>query len=200
MAATPKGKTPETHKSPPAKPAATKKAAGKAAPVAIYALSDPRTGEVRYIGKANNPCARLKSHIRDSRRRNTPVYCWIRHLHNSGIAPVMSVMEWAQDWREAEKRQISAHRANGARLLNVADGGDEPFCSTEQRKRNGANSARKRDKTTWAVRRMVGQLRHQLAQAGCARHVELMDGIQRLFDVLTPQQQKAFGRRIGVAA
>jgi len=43
----------------------------------IYALTDPSTGEVRYIGKANDPSARLKSHLMDSRRRNTPVYRWI---------------------------------------------------------------------------------------------------------------------------
>lgn len=43
------------------KPAAAEKVrAGIIAPVAIYALSDPETGEIRYIGKANNPRARLR--------------------------------------------------------------------------------------------------------------------------------------------
>lgn len=29
----------------------------------IYALSDPRTGEVRYVGKANDPKGRLRGHL-----------------------------------------------------------------------------------------------------------------------------------------
>ena len=48
--------------------------------VEIYALLCPNTKDVRYIGKANDSEKRLKSHIRDSRRRNTPVYCWIKKL------------------------------------------------------------------------------------------------------------------------
>ena len=36
------------------------------------------------------------------------------------------------DWPEAERRLIAEYRANG-KLLNVADGGDEPFCSKELR-------------------------------------------------------------------
>lgn len=191
------GMTPAPRKNTPKKPATpAKKVEGKAAPVAIYALSDPETGEIRYIGKANNPRARLKSHIRDSRRRNTPVYCWIRRLQADGKEPAMSVVEWVDDWMEAEKRQIASHREAGARLLNLAEGGNEPLCSTEQLRLNGINAAKKRDKTIWAAHRQFGQLRLFFNKTGNARYSELMGGITRLFDSLTPQQQLAFGRRI----
>ena len=102
----------------------------------IYALCHPQTGEVRYIGKANDAQKRLKSHIRDSRTRKTPVYSWIRKLQSSGLAPSIRVLEVADDWIEAEKRLIALHR-EGGRLLNLADGGDEPFCSAETRSANG---------------------------------------------------------------
>ena len=198
MASTPAPKKAPPAKTPKAKkPAARKSAAGIGALVAIYALSDPETGEIRYIGKANDPRARLKSHIRDSRRRNTPVYCWIRKLQEGGQAPSMAVIEWAVDWVEAEKRHIAAYRAEGARLLNLADGGDEPACTAEQRRMNGAQVARSRNKTVWATNRHLGQLQRYFDKAGSKRCSELVVAIKRLFDLLTPQQQEAFGRRFG---
>jgi len=45
------------------------------------------------------------------------------------------------DWRQIERQLISEARARGEKLLNVADGGDEPFCSIETRRANGRNSA-----------------------------------------------------------
>ena len=103
----------------------------------IYALTDPRTGAVRYIGKANDPAKRLKGHMRDARRRQTPVYAWINKLVRLGMAPGLLVLEAdCADWRESERRLIAEARARGDRLLNVADGGDEPHCPPEVRKAN----------------------------------------------------------------
>lgn len=102
----------------------------------IYCLCEPSTGEVRYIGKANDSVARLKSHIRDMRRRDYPVYRWMRKLADKGLAPEMKVLEVTEDWKEAERRLIALSRARGDRLLNVAEGGDEPHCSAEVRRSN----------------------------------------------------------------
>lgn len=107
----------------------------------IYALKDPGTGEIRYIGKANDSAKRFKSHIRDSRHRNTPVYCWIRKLISQNSLPLMEVLETTEDWKSAEIRLIAEYRKTH-RLLNVADGGDEPACSKEQRAINGRTNAR----------------------------------------------------------
>lgn len=103
----------------------------------IYALIDPRTGAIRYVGKANDSAKRLKKHIQDSRTRNTPVYCWMRKLAGMGLVPSVRVLEVTDDWQEAERRLIDVLRARGERLLNVAEGGDEPYCSPEQRAENG---------------------------------------------------------------
>jgi hypothetical protein len=46
----------------------------------IYGLLDPRDGKLRYIGKAVCAAKRLKSHLRDARKRDTPVYRWINEL------------------------------------------------------------------------------------------------------------------------
>lgn len=108
----------------------------------IYGLYCPETGELRYIGKANNSKQRLKSHLRDSRRRETPVYCWMRALGQRGLVPGLRVLCVTDDWRAKERALIQEHRLAGARLLNVADGGDEPLCPHEVRAANGAKNAR----------------------------------------------------------
>ena len=125
----------------PAKPASKgePKEAGKALPkkVEIYALSDPRTGEIRYIGKANDSAARLKDHLREKRLR-TPLYAWIAKLRREGVTPAMDVQCICDTevWQEHERAVIAQGRADGLRLLNVADGGDEPHCPTEVRAEN----------------------------------------------------------------
>lgn len=136
----------------PKKPApAPKRVAAKKVP-AIYALCCPMTGQVRYIGKAVDPAARLKTHLADSLRRNTPVYCWIRKLLGMGQSPSMVILEAApHDWREAEVRLIAEYRAKGE-LLNVADGGDEPYCPTQVRADNGRAVAKIRTSTPYKAK------------------------------------------------
>lgn len=117
-------------------------AGGSTQTVEIYGLFDP-SGALRYIGKAINASERFKGHLRDCQRRNTPVYCWIKSLLAKGEKPTMKVIGTAPKtaWQKAEKDFIAAARTNGERLLNVADGGDEPFCSTETRSKNGKTTA-----------------------------------------------------------
>lgn len=102
----------------------------------IYGLYHPETGELRYVGKANDSAKRLKSHLRDAKSRRTPLYSWIGSLSKRGLVPVVRVLEVVDNWQAKEKELIALHRASGARLLNVAEGGDEPFCATEVRRAN----------------------------------------------------------------
>lgn len=98
----------------------------------IYGLFDSE-GALRYVGKAVSPKKRLAGHMKDSRKRNTPLYAWIRK-HGQ---PDMRVLEAnCADWQEAEKRLIREAIQRGDKLLNLAEGGIQPYCSTEQRSRN----------------------------------------------------------------
>ena len=111
--------------------------------VEIYALLEPGTGEVRYVGKAKCSHKRLKAHIRDSRRRRTPVYIWMARLLAAGKAPTVKILETCEveAWPDRERFHIAEYRKT-FQLLNVADGGDEPFCPPEIRSANGRNVAK----------------------------------------------------------
>ena len=91
----------------------------------IYGLHDPRTGELRYIGKSDNPRERLAQHLRED--RGTYRASWVRHLKNAGLKPALSVIDAGDrgsDWAWMERLYIAAARASGARLTNITDGGE----------------------------------------------------------------------------
>lgn len=91
----------------------------------IYALKDPRTDAVRYVGWAFDPTRRLANHIKDARKSQTYKARWIRQLLALEMQPVCVVMEiGAGDWATAERRWIAHFRAQGAALTNATDGGD----------------------------------------------------------------------------
>lgn len=119
----------------------------------IYGLTD-NTGAVRYIGKARDAKKRFKQHM--SCKRNGRVYVWLRSLdYVPGLIVIAECSE--TEWIEAERKAIADARAAGADLLNVADGGDQPYCSPQVRAQNGRRNAAKRDKRLWALKRSLGQ-------------------------------------------
>lgn len=123
----------------------------------IYGLYD-RESNLRYIGKANDAKKRLAGHMREVRRRRTPLYDWLAK-HGT---PELRILEAdCVDWRASERRLIAEARKRGDRLLNLADGGDEPFCPREVRAANARMVARKRTENPrarriWEIKRMLG--------------------------------------------
>jgi hypothetical protein len=93
----------------------------------IYTLSDPRTGEVRYVGKtAYGLQHRLRQHVNDrsvSHKTN-----WIRSLKAAEVRPIIEVLEEIVTsdegvWQEAEAFWIESLRQMGCRLTNLRSGG-----------------------------------------------------------------------------
>lgn len=133
------------------------------AEIAIYGLRDPRGGGIRYIGKAKDVAKRLKSHLRDATRRNTPVYTWIRGLLAEGILPQAETITWAspEAWPHVERLCIKAFSDGSDGLLNVAAGGNEPFCALDVRRENGRRVVSLRASTPerkrlWELKRNMG--------------------------------------------
>jgi GIY-YIG catalytic domain len=94
----------------------------------VYALSDPRTGFVRYIGKtAGTLKKRMREHLCRARRgdRCGHVYTWLRAI---GLKPGEDVMEDGIEGDEAladaERFWIASLKAAGAILVNHTDGGE----------------------------------------------------------------------------
>lgn len=106
--------------------------------VYIYGITD-EAGTVRYVGKSKNVERRFKDHLNE-RERTYPLYTWLRKQRREGRAVGCKVLAVAttQDWQSLERALIKQYREDGFKMLNVADGGDEPFMSTEQRRAIGA--------------------------------------------------------------
>lgn len=91
----------------------------------IYALSDPRTSDIRYVGWSLNPHKRLKAHINQAKRGGTHKSHWIQQLMAEGLRPLMHIVESGTgDYEEAERRWIAYYKNQGYRLTNLTIGGE----------------------------------------------------------------------------
>lgn len=96
-------------------------------PTSIYGLVDPRTNELRYVGKTIQPLNdRLRIHLYDARRGLKRYVCnWIRQVLRDGLEPEIFEIESVQeDWIEQEQFWIAYFRYIGARLTNGTIGGE----------------------------------------------------------------------------
>lgn len=92
-------------------------------PTFIYALKDPETRKIRYIGVTTDPRKRLQKHLAD------PCRChrvhWIQSLKNRGLVPEMEILVQVpkSEWAEWEVKFIRTARQMGLNLVNGSDGG-----------------------------------------------------------------------------
>lgn len=92
----------------------------------VYALCDPVTAEVRYVGLTYNPAKRLGEHISEAKKIHEPWHSapknrWLRSLIARGHKPKMVVLEEVPRaiGLEAEQRWIKAYGEQiGGRLAN----------------------------------------------------------------------------------
>lgn len=91
----------------------------------IYALCEPGTRTVRYIGKSANPNKRFKQHVRESVHAKTHLGHWLSRLVSAGAVPAMVVIRQVMGSGSLEeKRCIRLARRIGMKLVNGTDGGD----------------------------------------------------------------------------
>jgi len=98
----------------------------------IYGFTDPRTRELRYVGRSSTGMLEPRAHIYNARRgrRGCP-YCYnmLRAIFARGLEPVIEVIETLLDdatddlLNEREEWWIALGRAWGCRLTNLTDGG-----------------------------------------------------------------------------
>ena len=94
--------------------------------VFIYALSEPGTLKVRYIGQTTYPKWRLTGHITDAkkgieRNKSRPIFSWVDGLRRKGMCPDIILLTRCEESLIAavEKEWIALFIGNGYDLLNV---------------------------------------------------------------------------------
>ena len=119
---------------------------------AVYALIDPRTHQLRYIGKALDTEQRERNHFNQSKYGNAPKSEWVRELRAAGLRPEMLVIEECApaDSADREKYWIARARVRGAPLLNMKSGGQGRIqTSAETRKRISEGNKGKGHGSEW---------------------------------------------------
>lgn len=94
----------------------------------IYALVDPLDGRVRYVGKADDPVARLKRHwktYKDGKTGNWWLRWWFRLLDRRGEQPGLDILLAVpkENWQWWERSVIAHFRSVFGPLCNLEDGG-----------------------------------------------------------------------------
>lgn len=93
-------------------------------PVYIYALCEPGTEAVRYIGASTQPQTRFTLHVSGclSSKSNAPKEIWLRSLRAQNLRPTLKVLEKIplyDNWAIHEHKWIAYYRSQGANLTNV---------------------------------------------------------------------------------
>lgn len=108
----------------------------------IYALLDPRTNAIRYVGKADDPHRRWRRHCTETGR--THRHWWIAQLCATGHKPTLRILEEVpcSEWIQREVWWIAHLRQNGCDLTNHCAGGNgapgiSPSSATREKIRAG---------------------------------------------------------------
>ena len=176
-------------------------------PAFIYGLRDPRTEEIRYVGKSIRPQERLTNHMNEP-----PSSChrshWIQELKAMGLRPALVLLErvdGAWSWQESERRWIAYGRAQGWPLTNNTDGGDGVV--------NLPEAARAKMRLTWLGRkhkpetiaklrfrrpgwRQPLEARARMSEIMSGRTIPWVDKIAAALRKLSPEQEDEIRRRL----
>jgi hypothetical protein len=93
----------------------------------IYHLCCPDTGEVRYIGKSNNPEHRLSRHLQAAKNPENYAQRWLARLLREGKRPILKIDREilpTENWQEIEVAAIADGFLRGWRLTNTSAGGE----------------------------------------------------------------------------
>ena len=89
----------------------------------IYSLEYP-IGNIKYIGKSDNPEIRLKNHLKEAKQKNKSYKDkWINSLPEK---PFLNIIEETNygNWQNREIYWIKFYKDNGSKLVNGTDGGE----------------------------------------------------------------------------
>lgn len=116
----------------------------------IYALQDPNTYEIRYVGLTSKGYSRFEEHLMRCNTKKVskfPVYKWIKKLSLKNQKPNFIVVQefLKKDYLfDAEVYWISYFKSQGSPLLNCTSGGDgvKNMIMTEELKQKISNGTK----------------------------------------------------------
>jgi len=98
----------------------------------IYTLEHPKTGEIRYVGKTNNPERRLHYHWTVGYKQNNKTGNWLKSLKKKKLKPILSIVDIIDGkWEWLEKYWISQFKTWGFKLTNHTEGGEGTYGGAE---------------------------------------------------------------------
>lgn len=89
--------------------------------LSVYALGDPRTNEIRYIGIARDVYKRYAQHL-NRPHPNEAKNAWMDEIKQAGVVPTLAILETDIDATgiyEREKHWIQHYLELGAPLTNI---------------------------------------------------------------------------------
>jgi len=94
----------------------------------VYALADPRSGDIRYIGRSSSGLIRPRAHTgKTALLEGNYKARWIRKILSIGLRPsivVLNEYDTQDQLPDAEQAWIAFGRGCGWRLTNATDGGE----------------------------------------------------------------------------
>ncbi|WRH62063.1 MAG: hypothetical protein RSE12_17075 [Fuscovulum sp.] len=129
----------------------------------IYGLIDPRTDDVRYIGKSIRPYQRLQNHMNDVSKCHRSH--WLQELKRAGLRPELWIMDRIEadaNWQELERDYIEHGHFADWPLTNSTSGGDG-VC-------NLPPETRERMRATWLGRKHRAESLVRIGDASRGRH------------------------------
>ncbi len=172
----------------------------------IYGLTDPVTGDVRYVGQTTQSLQdRLCQHATSKQRTHT--VSWISSLAARGLRPNICELDTAEDREKldaAECRWIDQAKAIGWRLTNHRAGGSNGIPDQFARKSMSAGQKRRfaraeeREKTSksswgrkWSKEQCLEQSNRCRGRGKTPEHLEHMRRALRTSPLVAASIQKA---------
>jgi hypothetical protein len=156
----------------------------------IYALTDPDSNLIRYIGKSIKPKERLQNHMNEV--SNCHRSHWLQSLKKQGKKAKMKfleVLEYGENWQERERYWIKKGKAEGWPLTNNTSGGDGA-CDLPE-------ATRQKMRLTWLGRKHKPETIEKLKIANAGR-VRSKKHKQHMSEIMKGREIK-WGRKIAEA-
>lgn len=150
----------------------------------IYGLTDPTSGEIRYVGQSSQGIGRALQHGMESflkQSERTHKSRWIRKLQRAGLKYGVKVLEEVgsvDDLDIVECFWIAQLKGVGARLTNATKGGEgtRGYKHTEDWKRR-ASEAQKGEKGFWFGKKKSYEMRLKCSRSHGGRAVVDSNGV-----------------------